>query len=319
MIVIISSDSDQSTCDVINWLKYYNEDYILITENDKLEIIEIYPSGNYKFKVFDKVFEYFDIKSVWYRRDRLNLKTELINNFSEDNDISNMFKTHSLFEKNVITDFINYLFLRKKNINNYLLSSVNKLLVLAKAESVGLKIPDTLVTGCKKQLLEFKRAHKSLITKCLAEGAYFGNNDYWFYAYTEPVTIEMIDKLNDQFCPSLFQKQIPKKYEIRTFYLNNRFNSMSIFSQTNRKTKDDFRHYDQTLPNRNVGFKLPFTIENKLAKLMKSLNLNSGSIDLIYGKDHEFYFLEVNPIGQFGMLSYPCNYFLDKQIADFLL
>ena len=63
---------------------------------------------------------------------------------------------------------------------------------------------------------------------------------------------------------------------------------------------------------------MPIEIENNLAELMKHLNLNSGSIDLIYGCDKKYYFLEVNPVGQFGMTSYPCNYYIEKKIANYL-
>ena len=30
-------------------------------------------------------------------------------------------------------------------------------------------------------------------------------------------------------------------------------------------------------------------------------------------------FLEVNPVGQFGMVSLPCNYQLEKRIAQYLI
>lgn len=90
---------------------------------------------------------------------------------------------------------------------------------------------------------------------------------------------------------------------------------MAIFSQNNPKTEIDFRHYDHTVPNRTVPFKLSDNIENSLRCLMKSINNNSASIDFLYGKDKNIYFLEVNPIGQFGMTSYPCNYYLEREIA----
>jgi D-alanine-D-alanine ligase-like ATP-grasp enzyme len=48
---------------------------------------------------------------------------------------------------------------------------------------------------------------------------------------------------------------------------------------------------------------------------MRLTNLDCGSIDLIYSTDEKYYFLEVNPVGQFGMVSYPCNYQLEKKIA----
>ena len=52
---------------------------------------------------------------------------------------------------------------------------------------------------------------------------------------------------------------------------------------------------------------------------MKRLKLNCGSIDLIKAKDGNLVFLEVNPTGQFGMTSTPCNYNLHKKIANKLI
>ena len=49
---------------------------------------------------------------------------------------------------------------------------------------------------------------------------------------------------------------------------------------------------------------------------MDNLKLNSGSIDLVYTKDEDYYFLEVNPVGQFAMVSEPCNYYLEKIVAQ---
>lgn len=40
---------------------------------------------------------------------------------------------------------------------------------------------------------------------------------------------------------------------------------------------------------------------------------------MIYNNDNDFVFLEINPVGQFGMTSNPCNYNLDKIIAEKLI
>ena len=51
---------------------------------------------------------------------------------------------------------------------------------------------------------------------------------------------------------------------------------------------------------------------------MKKVGLNTGSIDLIQSTDGQIYFLEINPAGQIGMTSKPCNYYLEKKIALYL-
>jgi hypothetical protein len=52
---------------------------------------------------------------------------------------------------------------------------------------------------------------------------------------------------------------------------------------------------------------------------ISSVELSTGSLDLVRCPDGRFVFLEVNPVGQFGMISQPCNYRLEKEVAAHLL
>ena len=65
--------------------------------------------------------------------------------------------------------------------------------------------------------------------------------------------------------------------------------------------------------------KLPVNIEKKINSLMIKLNLISGSIDLIYSKTGEYYFLEVNSEGQYDWLSKLGGYNLDCEIANYII
>ncbi|KAF2516652.1 ATP-grasp domain-containing protein [Flavobacterium foetidum] len=95
---------------------------------------------------------------------------------------------------------------------------------------------------------------------------------------------------------------------------------MAIFSQSNPQTRLDFRAYDWDNPNRFIPYQLPEHIEAKIEMLMKNLNLNTGSIDLIKSSTNgDYYFLEVNPSGQFGMTAFPCNFPLHKIVAENLI
>ena len=90
---------------------------------------------------------------------------------------------------------------------------------------------------------------------------------------------------------------------------------MAIFSQMDEMTKVDFRNYNREKPNRCLPFKLPEEIKCKLVQFNKIMNLDTGSIDMIVTPDNKFYFIEVNPIGQFGWVSKNCNYRLEEKIA----
>ena len=65
-------------------------------------------------------------------------------------------------------------------------------------------------------------------------------------------------------------------------------------------------------------YRLPKKIENKIVNLMEKLHLTSGSIDLIKGVDGKYYFLEVNPVGQYDWVSVYGGYDLDQKIAFYL-
>lgn len=188
------------------------------------------------------------------------------------------------------------------------------------AKKSGLKIPDTLITNSKKQLVDFFNNNKRVISKPITNNVtLLIKEKISFMNYTEEVTKEDINDLNDFFYPTLFQEYIEKKYEIRVFVLKDKCFSMAIFSQLDEQTKLDFRKYNMKKPNRSVPFQLPKEVENNILSFMKKTEMDTGSVDLIMKENNEFIFLEVNPVGQFGMVSGPCNYYIEKRIAEYLI
>lgn len=199
--------------------------------------------------------------------------------------------------------------------DNYKNTEINKISVLKLAKSQGLDIPKTYIVNSKNQLLDIQKKEKKLITKPIYEGLGFYDEKGVYITHTQKVDIPKIEN----FSPSLFQEEIEKEFEIRIFYLDKCMYSMAIFSGKNKKTKVDFRNYDFFNPNRYVPFILPGSIKAKLINLMEKLNLCSGSIDMIKSTSGKYVFLEINPVGQFGMVSHPCNFHLEKKVAEFLI
>lgn len=194
-------------------------------------------------------------------------------------------------------------------------TSLNKLSVLDAARAVGLKVPATIVTNKRQRLQSFVERYGTVITKPVAEVFGVEINQDMYMLYTPILTLEDLTTVPESFFPSLFQQCIEKIYEIRSFYLAGEFYSMTIFSQLDESTQADFRNYNRKKWNRMVPFKLPLKVEQQLHELMKGIGLTRGSIDLIKALDGQYFFLEVNPVGQFGMTSKPCNYFLEEKIV----
>ncbi|NHN26125.1 hypothetical protein FIA58_010595 [Flavobacterium jejuense] len=236
---------------------------------------------------------------------------------------TNSFISESIDENNSkpIVDFLN-LKLNKPQINKFSDNNIGKLHQLELCKLINLKFPETLITTSLADLKKFVTVHKIVITKPI-ENPFskhiVNGKDLHFFTSSKLITSNILKKYtSDRFQASLFQKYTEKKFEIRSFYLNETFKSMAIFSQQNEKTKIDYRNYDRERPNRIVPFLLPKSIEKKLIKLMKLLGLNCGSFDLIYSVNDEYVFLEVNPIGQFQWLSRNCNHNIERLIAETL-
>jgi len=194
-----------------------------------------------------------------------------------------------------------------------------KLEVLQQAAAVSLDIPSTLLTNDKIIAREFKARHGRVIVKAVNSSVGIPCDGEIALMYTSELTDDVVDSMPSQFFPSLLQELIPKSYEIRSFYLAGEFYSMAIFSQADPATEIDFRRYNSHIPNRTVPYRLPDTVCHRLRLLMERMNLETGSVDMIRSVDGRFVFLEVNPVGQFGMVSQPCNYLLEKKVARHLM
>jgi glutathione synthase/RimK-type ligase-like ATP-grasp enzyme len=214
-------------------------------------------------------------------------------------------------------EFIFNLLPEEKVINNFYDFKNTKLNQLLKAYECGLTIPKTYITNSKEQLTNIIEEKSSYITKAMYEGIGFNINEDSYTTYTSRININQFS--SNIFLPSLVQKEITKKYEVRTFILGKKDYSMAIFSQGNRQTEVDYRQYDSSVPNKKAPFALPEMIKEKVLSLMDKMNLKTGSIDFIVDMDDNYYFLEINPYGQFGMVSIPNNYNLEHEFAKYLM
>lgn len=325
MVVIISQQIDPSTDKVIDWLYYKGVSFARINGDevltpDSLTTFELSADEN-KQTIKNKYdISSAEISSVWHRRDATyffpqNFLSDLrIENFYADM-LDNLSGEYSTGKK----AFYACLEFNKKRLGNFRKSTLNKIDTLIIAKKNGIDIPATIITNSKADLKSFIKKHGSVITKPIKQSFGFKNRKTDpvenYVNFTEEVTAEDLEKVPEKFFYSLFQENLNKEIEIRTFFLDGECYSMAIFSQLDDQTKVDFRKYNN---NRNVPYRLSGALEEKIVKMMNELELNTGSLDIVKTKDGRFVFLEVNPVGQYEMTSVPCNYNLDEKIADYL-
>lgn len=317
MILIVSESNDKSTNKVIDWLICYNYLNFVRVNVDEPNILDKLCFLNKECYIDIERIDSKNIQAIWYRRGVLKIKTLPI--LLQDSTFNSIIKDQVNDEIRTLSEFsLKYLYnIAKIKIGDYFrVANLNKLDVLSIALKLKIKIPETIVTSQKQNLIPFYSKHKKIITKPISDVRCFSiDNKNFVYTYTHLLNDSDINTMEDTFFPSLFQQYIEKKYELRIFYLKNKFYSMAIFSQYDYKTCVDFRNYNFEKPNRCVPFNLPCIIKRRFTKLMKKLKMDSGSLDVIVDFNDNYYFLEVNPVGQYEMVNTPCNYGLHQKIA----
>ncbi len=321
MILILSDMTDMTTSIVVNWLNYYSAKYLRLNSFDyeKYEFTYDINASHKKSSIVinNQKYALDDFNVIWFRRFHASPNLYFTKNatfrFQED------VKKFVAQEKLSLLSLLSIELSQKYWLNHPSQGRLNKMLQLQIATHCGLNIPETIVTSSKQELLLFKQEYKKIITKPIQETTSFVFGRKSYTIFTKYVSDADIEELPDYFMHSQFQRKIEKEFEIRTFYLDGKFYSMAMFTQKDNKTLIDFRNYNFKNPARRVPFILPNEIEYKLAEFMKMMQINCGSFDLIKSTDGEYIFLELNPVGQFGMTSTPCNYSLEKEVALHLI
>lgn len=313
MILIIGEDEDHSTNEVIQWLNYFDHPFYRLKKDLEYDVIE-FDLDNSKL-IFtighaEQIIPIHEIKSVWYRRGQFRIKFKKID-VANQGMLADSINEYLKKEINIIEDFFYSIMQDLPHIGTYQLRGVNKLNVLYNASKIGLNIPNTTITNKIKKLEKFGLQHP-VITKSISENFHVKIDDQFYTNYTEEISPRGI---SPKFFYTLFQQKIEKLADIRIFYLLGKCYAMTILSQQNAGSKVDFRKYSRINPSLTVPHKLPSEITKKLKKLMKKIGLETGSIDMALTPENEYFFLEVNPVGQFGMTSKPCNYYLEKKVA----
>lgn len=302
MIVLSTTLFDSSSSDVIDWL---GNSKVLRINND--DVPKIFLEMDLKIEFNNHLP---NIKSVWYRKGGY---TKLI---SGENQEICKYATQELY---ALSHFFYGKNSEVKTLGTAEFLSLSKLSILSIFNDCGLETPPTLVTTMKQDLAKFKEQHGDIIIKSLSDGVRFQRSNRNYKIYTEELSESSMANLNEKFFPTLVQKKIDRNFEIRSFYLNGKFYSMAIFITEKINLEVDYRIHMQRKGLRMIPYQLPNEVESKMRNVMKKLSLDTGSFDIIKALDGKYYFLELNPSGQFGALSEVCNYYIEKSIAKYLL
>jgi glutathione synthase/RimK-type ligase-like ATP-grasp enzyme len=189
----------------------------------------------------------------------------------------------------------------------------NRLSQSLAARSVGLPVPETIVTQDADKARHFLPG-RNVVAKAVSFGIVSEDGDA--VAHTSRVTDDL-DYSGLKFCPVLLQTEVPKKSEWRVTTVGTQ-----IFAARTRSDVDvdpvDWRKSD----NPGALFEaaeLPENVAEKLLLLCRRTGIRFGAHDLIETPGGDFVFLETNPAGQWGWLELSLRIPISAALADLLV
>lgn len=186
----------------------------------------------------------------------------------------------------------------------------NKMLQLRIAKQIGFNCPHTIVSNTVlANLIE----NKSYIVKSIDTALLqFGKNEAFVYANV--VTGKEFALYNNHIAPVILQDYIKPKIDIRVTVVGNRVFAVKIL-KNGKGVDGDWRTFKHDIAF--IPFDLPPEIALQCKTIVSELGLYFGGIDLI-DSDGTYFFIEINPTGEWGWLINSANLPIHKAICDFL-
>lgn len=194
----------------------------------------------------------------------------------------------------------------------------NKFLQLKIARELGLLIPDTIVSNDRVCLDAFARSRRSVVLKPMAQEFYRTSDGQYKSFYVNLLSVEDLASFGDSSeNPICLQEYIDKAYEVRYTVVGHKHFACSIESQRSDVTRVDWRRYD--IPNTpHYPMEPPSDVRSKVDRLMERLQLCFGALDFIVAPDGRWYFLEVNPMGQWLWIEDLTGMPISRGVAEWL-
>jgi len=301
-ILIITNAKDGTADIVIKHLKEIGENFVRFnTETFPLSntlTISCVKSDSTYIQLNGENYSPASFKSVWYRRPE---KPDFAGSALERQHKEFIEKESSAFLWSFYT-LLSQSFWVNPPLYGHRLLEHNKLFQMRDAASVGLYVPDSIVTNSFDNLLHFCEDHENVMAiKTL--GQHFivdeKNPEETYLIYTNRVERDfLIQHQNDiAVAPVFAQEYVPKKIELRITVVGDMFFTCAIDSQASKLTQHDWRRYDFDHV-KHKSYELPEEVKQKLRFLMQRWHLNFGAIDMILTPDGKYVFLEINPSGQ---------------------
>lgn len=184
-----------------------------------------------------------------------------------------------------------------------------KLIQLQRAPSFGLFVPPWLISSNESDIDDFMLKNGKCLIKPIDNGYIPYKKDLFHIFSTELNESVSLDYAKN--CPTLIQKIVDKKYDVRTIYVDGEVLFFKLESQNLDVRMDNMKSvkYSLIVP--------PVNIRNAYCNFIKSFSLRFCTSDFVVDKNDRWFFLENNPNGNWVWLEefFPgtvVNHFFDS-------
>ncbi len=187
---------------------------------------------------------------------------------------------------------------------------------LVLARQLGFEVPETLITNDPTALEAFL-AGPTTVGKPLRHARLEGEEDAVIFTSRISQAVAR-DPAAIAAAPLILQREIEKATDVRVTVVGDRVFAAAIHSQAQAESEVDWRRGNGIeLPH--LAIDLPLALADRCRALVAALGLTFGAIDLVQAPDGRFWFLEINPNGQWAWIETRTGQPITAALVDELL
>lgn len=303
MLLIITNQADYTADFLILELKKREIDFIRLNTEDFPQSADLVLNLSNRgidgsLSVAEKRVDLAEIQSAWYRRPAASVPSpEIRDPLAKGFVVDESRETLEGLWRILPCFWVS----RPDNIR----LAESKIRQLQVASSLNFVIPETLITNSPSIAHAFYGKRKPLICKVQRRGRFVRQGSASFIYTSRVEERHVADIANVRLAPTLLQSLIPKKVDIRATVVGDQVFAVAIYSQDVDEARQDWRRADAR-SLRHEPHELPKDLERKCVSLVEILGLQFGAIDLILTPEGEYFFLEINPNGQWAWIEEVC-------------
>lgn len=318
MILIVSNKSDITTDFFISKAARLGLEFFRLNTEDFPTSVDV----SFHIDSANKISGYIEdcvsridlsaIKGVWYRRPR---PAEISDRVTDKHirDLCAQEATASLegVIKSIKCNWVSH--------PDKIRAAESKVYQLSAAAALGFNLPRTLITNVRSEIIDFANTvsnDNDTVIKTISGGRIRSNEDEYL-VFTNIIELKDTNIEGTRYTANYLQEFVKNKVDVRVNVFRTKVFATRIeLPDTIRKNAVDWRKYQDKVEYRM--FELPDPLKNKCIKLVDYLGLSFSALDFVLDENGEYYFLEMNPNGQWAWIEEETGADLSAALAEAL-